>query len=108
VQPQTQTHDVTFSETEVRKRYLRWDRGEPDREWGCLTLLAAHAPGVAPRPLRREADEGAPVVVMERLVGSPLGGAPLTPAQIASLGGPFASSTTCRSPPSLAPASPSG
>jgi len=86
VQPQTQTHDVTFSETEVRKRYLRWDRGEPDREWGCLTLLAAHAPGVAPRPLRREADEGAPVVVMERLVGSPLGGAPLTPAQIASLG----------------------
>ena len=83
---QTQTHDLSFTATEVRKRYVSWDRGEADREWGCLALLGEHAPGVAPRPLRRETDNGAPVVVMERLPGDPLGGAPLTPAQTASLG----------------------
>ena len=80
------THELTFTETEVRKRYVSWDRGEADREWSCLTLLAAHAPGVAPRPLRREHDGDAPVVVMERLHGTPLDGGPFTPAQTASLG----------------------
>ncbi len=83
---QTQTHDLTFTATEVRKRYVSWDRGEADREWSCLSLLAEHAPGVAPRPLRRETEDGGPVVVMERLPGEPLGGAPLTPTQTASLG----------------------
>ncbi|KRF37145.1 aminoglycoside phosphotransferase family protein [Nocardioides sp. Soil805] len=83
---QNQTHDLTFTDTEVRKRFVSWDRGEAEREWGCLRLLAEHAPGVAPRPLRREIVDGAPVVVMERLPGEPLGGAPLTLAQTASLG----------------------
>jgi aminoglycoside phosphotransferase (APT) family kinase protein len=83
---QTQTHDLTFTATEVRKRYVSWDDGEPDREWGCLTLLADHAPGVAPRPLRRETCDGGPVVVMERLPGEPLGQVPLTHEQTASLG----------------------
>ena len=83
---QTQTHELTFTESEVRKRYVSWDRGEADREWGCLTLLATYAPGVAPRPLRRETYDGGPVVVMERLPGEPLGAAPLTQAQTVSLG----------------------
>lgn len=83
---QTQTHDLTFTATEVRKRYVTWDRGEADREWGCLTVLAHHAPGVAPRPLRRETVAGAPVIVMERLPGTPLGATPLTAPQTASLG----------------------
>ncbi len=83
---QTQTHDLTFSDTEVHKRYVSWDRGEADREWACLVLLAEHAPGVAPTPLRRETVDGGPVVVMERLPGEPLGGSPLTPAQTTSLG----------------------
>ncbi|KQY64513.1 MULTISPECIES: phosphotransferase family protein [unclassified Nocardioides] len=84
---QTQTHDLEFTPTEVRKRFVRWDRGEADREWGCLSVLAEHAPGVAPRPLRRETgSDGAPVVVMERLAGEPLGGRPLTAEQTASLG----------------------
>ncbi len=82
----TQTHDLTFTATEVRKRYVSWGRGEADREWACLTLLADHAPGVAPRPLRRETVEGGPVVVMERLAGEPSGDVPLTPARTASLG----------------------
>lgn len=34
-QNQTQTHALTFSETEVRKRYVSWDRGEAEREWSC-------------------------------------------------------------------------
>lgn len=83
---QTQTHELTFAGTEVRKRFVSWDRGEAEREWACLRLLAEHAPGVAPRPLRREIVDGAPVVVMERLPGAPLGEGPLTPAQTASLG----------------------
>lgn len=84
---QTHTHEVMFGETEVRKRFRSWDDGEAEREWACLNLLANHAPGVAPRPLRREiADDGAPVVVMERLHGTPLGGGSLTPVQTGSLG----------------------
>lgn len=83
---QTQTHDLTFTATEVRKRYLRWDRGEADREWACLTLLAQHEPGLAPRPLRRDRQGNAPVVIMERLPGEPLGAGPLTAGQTASLG----------------------
>ncbi len=83
---QTQTHDLTFTDGEVRKRYVTWERGEADREWACLTLLAEHAPGTAPRPLRRSTEDGAPVVVMERLPGEPMDGTPLTSAQTASLG----------------------
>lgn len=85
--PQTQTHDLTFTDGEVRKRYVTWDRGEADREWALLTLLADLAPGIAPRPLRRETDGDAPVVVMERLPGQPLDGTPLTASQTRSLGG---------------------
>ena len=66
---QRQTHDLTFSATEVSKSYVSWDRGEAEREWTCLSLLADHAPGVAPRPLRRETRNGRPVIVMERLPG---------------------------------------
>jgi Ser/Thr protein kinase RdoA (MazF antagonist) len=83
---QSRTHDLTFTGTEVRKRFVTWDRGEAEREWACLRLLAEHAPGLAPRPLRREIVDGAPVVVMERLPGVPLGDAPLTPAQTVALG----------------------
>lgn len=82
-----QTHDLVMTETEVHKRYVSWERGEPDREWSCLNLLARHAPGVAPTPLRRETDpDGIPVIVMERVPGEPLSDEPLTRAQTVSLG----------------------
>ena len=84
---QSQTHDLSFTGTEVRKRFLSWADGEADREWGCLQLIWQHAPGVAPRPLRRETVGGHPVVVMERLPGVALGQEPLTSDQTASLGG---------------------
>ncbi|MDR2997980.1 MAG: aminoglycoside phosphotransferase family protein [Microbacterium sp.] len=82
----THTHDLSFIETEVRKRFMSWTDGEADREWSCLTLIAQHSPGLAPRPLRREAADGAPVIVMERLGGHPLGAAPLSSEQTTALG----------------------
>ncbi|MFC9983394.1 aminoglycoside phosphotransferase family protein [Microbacterium keratanolyticum] len=82
----THTHELTFTATEARKRYRTWSDREPEREWVCLTVLAEHAPGLAPRPLRRETADGAPAIVMERLAGEPLGAAPLNGAQTASLG----------------------
>lgn len=83
---QTQTHELRFTTTEVRKRFLSWSNGEADREWRCLNLIWEHAPGVAPRPLRRETESGHPVVIMERLPGEPLGDKPLTREQTGSLG----------------------
>ncbi len=83
---QSQTHDLSFTDTEVRKRFLRWADGEADREWGCLQLAWKHAQGIAPRPLRRDVVDGHPVVIMERLPGEPLGHKPLTTGQTASLG----------------------
>jgi hypothetical protein len=35
----------------VLKHYSSADRGEPQREWVALRLLADHAPGLAPQPL---------------------------------------------------------
>lgn len=83
---QTQTHDLTFSDSEVRKCFISWGAGEADREWQCLTVLAEHAPGLAPRPVRREVVEGRPVVVMERLHGDVLGRKPATEEQTIALG----------------------
>jgi Ser/Thr protein kinase RdoA (MazF antagonist) len=82
----SQTHDVRFTDTEVRKTFLSWADGEADREWRCLRVIAEHAPGIAPQPLRQETTDGHPVVIMQRLPGEPLGGTPLTDAQTASLG----------------------
>jgi Ser/Thr protein kinase RdoA (MazF antagonist) len=79
------THGLTIGISEVSKRFTSWHRGEPDREWGALKALAAHAPGLAPRPLRRTVEEGRPVVVMSRLPGMPLGDRPLTPLQVTAV-----------------------
>lgn len=82
---QTSTHAVSLGEAEVRKRFLADHEAEADREWACLVLLAEHAPGLAPRPIRRE-DGATPVIVMERLPGDPLAPRPLSPAQTDALG----------------------
>lgn len=82
---QTSTHGLTIGETEVRKEFVPGHEAQAEREWACLTLLAAQAPGLAPRPLRRE-DGATPVVVMERLPGSHLAPRPLTTDQTHALG----------------------
>lgn len=50
----TSTHHLTVGATEVRKEFVADHEAQAQREWDCLTLLAEHAPGLAPRPLRRE------------------------------------------------------
>lgn len=50
------THSLTFAGDRVVKRYRSWDRGEPDREWGGLSLLHRYAPGTAPQPLSRRSE----------------------------------------------------
>lgn len=82
---QTSTHGVTIGVDEVRKEFVADHEAEAEREWACLSLLAERAPGLAPRPLRRE-DGDTPVIVMERLPGEPLAGRPLTAGQTAALG----------------------
>ena len=83
---QNHTHDVTVGPKLVRKKYVNWADGEPEREWLCLSLLARHASGVAPHPIRFTHEGDAPVVVMERLPGNPLRNAPASADQIAALG----------------------
>jgi Ser/Thr protein kinase RdoA (MazF antagonist) len=80
------THDLTFGSDRVTKVYTSWERGEPDREWAVLALLAEHAPGLAPEPLDRTEVDGRPGIVMSRLPGEPLGNAALTDRQVAAVG----------------------
>lgn len=80
------THDVVFDGDRVVKRYRSWDEGEADREWAGLTLLHRCAPGLAPEPMKLRVEGGAPVLVMGRLPGEPLGADPLSREQVTALG----------------------
>lgn len=80
------THQLTLTPDRVVKRFRSWDKGEPEREWAGLELLHRYAPGLAPQPLQRRAEDGAPVIVMTRVEGEPLGAAPLTREQLSALG----------------------
>jgi hypothetical protein len=82
---QTSTHGLTIGPAEVRKEFVADHEEQAAREWACLAVLAEHAPGLAPRPLRRE-DGDTPVIVMERIPGAPLAPRPLTTAQTQALG----------------------
>lgn len=82
---QTSTHGVRLGEREVRKEFVAGHEAQAEREWAILGFLAEQAPGLAPRPTRRE-DGDTPVIVMERLPGSPLAPRPLTAEQTRALG----------------------
>ena len=84
--PGQSTHDVVVGTSTVTKRYVAWDRGEPDRELAALDVLAVHAPGLAPTPISLETVDGVPVLLMSRVPGAPLGTGPLTCHQAATLG----------------------
>jgi hypothetical protein len=71
------THVLDIGEDEVVKRFRSWDRGEHLREWQALTLLASHAPDLAPAPLSADLTSVPPQVRMSRLPGLPLDGLPL-------------------------------
>ncbi|MGN6791588.1 MAG: phosphotransferase [Streptosporangiaceae bacterium] len=77
------THEVHVDRSRgvVTKRFRSWDRGEHVREWTALRLLAEHAPGLSPRPIRAGLAADAPVIEMSCLPGTPLGGLPLSALQ---------------------------
>jgi len=81
------THEVIVDPDRelVVKRFVAADRGEPAREWRALTLLAEHAPGLAPEPVRADLAADPAVIEMSLLPGEPLGGGPLTPLQESAL-----------------------
>ncbi|WP_328325534.1 MULTISPECIES: phosphotransferase [unclassified Streptomyces] len=81
----TTTHTVGIGPTTVVKRFRSWDRGEPEREWRTLTLLARYAPRLAPVPLERTA--APPTVTMTRIPGAPLRGTTVGSARLTSLAG---------------------
>ncbi|WP_237103882.1 phosphotransferase family protein [Nonomuraea sp. MG754425] len=64
------THEITYDGDRVVKRYLDSKPGAAEREWRALTLLAEHAPGLAPEPITLDGG----VVTMSRLDGVPLRG----------------------------------
>lgn len=69
----------------VIKRFGSSARGEPEREWRALTLLAQYAPGLAAQPLQSDLDGDPPTVVMTRLDGAPLRGTTVTGGTAAAL-----------------------
>ncbi|MFD8544462.1 phosphotransferase family protein [Streptomyces sp. NPDC059649] len=79
------THGVELRPDSVIKRFRRESRGEPEREWRALTLLARYAPGLAPTPQSADLAAEEPVVVMSRLPGEPLRGEPLGHQQLKAL-----------------------
>ena len=80
------THLLAFSDVVV-KRFRSCDRGEHRREWLGLRLLDRHSPGLAPRPLSADFAADPPAVTMSRLPGEPLGGRPLTQAELTAVAG---------------------
>ncbi|MFF1714990.1 phosphotransferase family protein [Streptomyces sp. NPDC058268] len=79
------THVVEVTADQVVKRFPRGDEERAAREWRALTLLAEHAPGLAPDPRSLDLAAGAPTVVMSRLAGAPLRGCSLDDEQVKAL-----------------------
>jgi Phosphotransferase enzyme family len=72
------THEIEVDGGQVVKRFRSWDRGEPQREWRALTLLAEFAPGLAPVPVSEDIDNDPPTIRMAWLPGEPLAGQVIT------------------------------
>ncbi|SDL22926.1 aminoglycoside phosphotransferase family protein [Nonomuraea jiangxiensis] len=79
------THDLELGDDIVIKRYTSWHRGEPHREWAALQLLAQHAPGLAPTPVRATLNARPPTIMMTRLPGRVLRGEHATDEQICAM-----------------------
>lgn len=78
-------HAIEERDGLVVKRFAHWDLGQPAREWRALTLLADHAPGIAPDPVAFWPDASPPAVAMSRVAGIPLRGGVVGPEQTAAL-----------------------
>jgi Phosphotransferase enzyme family len=84
---QVLTHQVSIDRARavVTKRFIHRDRHEPEREWRALLLLAEHAPGLAPQPLRADLRARLPMIEMSLLPGEPLSAAPMSATQQSAL-----------------------
>ncbi|SEO21799.1 phosphotransferase [Actinacidiphila rubida] len=87
------THHVVLDAATVTKRFRRGSCEGATREWRALELLARHAPGLAPVPVRADLTADEPVVVMSRLSGRPLRGLPLGDDQVGALAAAMARAT---------------
>jgi hypothetical protein len=67
------------------KVYRVDDRDRAEREWRALTILAALRIPEPPTPYGYDADPVLPIVVMQFVVGTPLGDRPLTDRQLNAL-----------------------
>jgi aminoglycoside phosphotransferase len=83
--PVRSTHAVEVVDDRVTKRFRSWDRGEHQREWRALNLLAEFAPGLAPAPIGADLDAEPPVIAMTRVPGEPLAGQPVTARHLDAL-----------------------
>jgi aminoglycoside phosphotransferase (APT) family kinase protein len=79
------THSVDLRVDTVVKTFRPGARAACEREWRALTVLAVHAPGLAPLPERVDLAARRPVVVMSRLPGEPLRGRGLGGRQLKAL-----------------------
>lgn len=78
-------HAIEEQDGRVVKRFASCDLGQPAREWRALTLLADHAPGLAPDPIEFHPDATPPAVEMSRVAGTHLRGGRVTPDQTSAL-----------------------
>lgn len=76
------THDIDVEKHQVIKTFRSWDRGEHQREWQALVMLASCAPGLAPTPLGCDLDSVPPRVRMSRVAGHPLAEQAVTTAHL--------------------------
>ncbi|WP_327709740.1 aminoglycoside phosphotransferase family protein [Streptomyces sp. NBC_00464] len=79
------THALDLGPETVTKRFRPGSREQSAREWRALTLLDAHAPGLAPAPRQADLAADEPTVVMSRLPGGPLRGRRLGDRQLDAL-----------------------
>jgi hypothetical protein len=92
------THVLEMADGRMVKRFRSWDRGEHQRQWRALNVLAEFAPGPAPIPLDADLDADPPSVTMTQLPGEPLAEERVTAAQLDALAGTLDRLHTCIPP----------
>jgi hypothetical protein len=79
-------HDVSRTDDGlVRKRYGRVEQDPHTREWTALRILQEYAPGLAPEPISADLEATPPEITMSVLPGEPLGGRPLSWAEMTAI-----------------------
>jgi Phosphotransferase enzyme family len=95
------THVLVLADGLVTKRYCSWDRGEHQREWRALGVLAEFAPGLAPAPVSADLDTVPPAITMTRLSGTPLAEQPVSARHLDALAATLTRLHTCVPPDAL-------